>query len=72
LLAEVAPLSENAAALATAGLEALDYLESGRRAPRVWKEGKADVLRRARQPQAELRLAIVPAVRTLVESVKIN
>jgi len=72
LLAEVLPLSQNASAVAAAGLEALDYLESGRRAPRSWNEAKAGLLRRARPPQAELRLMIVAPVRTLVGAVKLD
>jgi hexosaminidase len=68
LLQEDIPLAENLAAVGTAGLEALDYLDSGKPAPPAWVTEKTAVLDRAWKPQAELLLMVVPSVRKLVEA----
>ncbi len=68
LLQEDIPLAENLAAVGSAGLEALDYLDSGKPAPQAWVTEKTAVLDRAWKPQAELLLMVVPPVRKLVES----
>jgi hexosaminidase len=68
LLQEDIPLAENLAAVGTAGLEALDYLDSGKPAPQAWITEKTAVLDRAWKPQAELLLMVVPSVRKLVEA----
>jgi len=67
LLAEDIPLAEDLSAVAGAGVEALDYLERGRTAPRRWIEEQHVLLDLAAKPHAELLLAIVPSVRTLVD-----
>jgi hexosaminidase len=66
LLRELEPVSENLAALAAAGLQALDYLESGRKPPESWAGEQTALLQRVDKPQAELLIMIVPGVRKLV------
>lgn len=67
LLREVAPLSEDLAALGAAGLEALDYLQSGKRPSDAWLKQQRALLERAQQPRAELLIMVVPPIRKLVE-----
>ena len=67
LLAEAAPVAEDVSALAAAGLEALDYLESGKAAPRDWRAKQQPLLDRCARPRVELIIAITPAIRKLVE-----
>jgi hexosaminidase len=68
LLQEDIPVAENLAAVGTAGLEALDYLDSGKPAPDNWVKDTTAMLDRAWRPQAELLLMVVPPVRKLVEA----
>jgi hexosaminidase len=72
LLKEAGPLSETVAAVAGAGLEALDYLESGKAATDDWKQERTTLLERARKPQAELLIMIIPAVQKLVEAASVS
>ncbi|MBI1983471.1 MAG: family 20 glycosylhydrolase [Acidobacteria bacterium] len=67
LLQEAVPLAEDVSALATAGLEALDYTEGGETAPKAWVEAQTELLARAENPRAELLIMIVPSIRKLVE-----
>ena len=68
LLEEALPLAEDVSALAAAGLQALDYLESGRPAPQAWVKDQQALLDRAARPRAELLIMIVPSIRKLVEA----
>ncbi|MFB3924367.1 MAG: beta-N-acetylhexosaminidase [Terriglobia bacterium] len=70
LLLEAIPLAEDIGALAAAGMVALDYLEAGRRAPEAWLKRQVSLLGRAEETRADLRIAIVPAVRKLVEAAR--
>ncbi len=65
LLTEIIPLSEDVAALADAGLQAIDYLEKGQKAPFVWMDGVVSLLNRPQLPEYELVLKIVPAIQEL-------
>lgn len=67
LLQEAVPLADDVAALATAGLQALDYLKSGAPAPKSWVDAQTALLDRAEKPRAELLIMIVPSIRKLVE-----
>jgi hexosaminidase len=66
LLRELEPVSENVAALAASGLEALEYLEHGRKPPHDWSRDQAALLQRADRPEAELLIMILPGVRKLI------
>jgi hexosaminidase len=68
LLQEAIPLAEDLSALATAGLEALDYVEAGKPAPQAWLDRQGALLDRAARPRAELLIMIVPSIRKLVEA----
>jgi len=68
LMKEAVPLSQNLAAVASVGLEALDYLNRGKSAPSEWKAAKLEFLQKAQQPQAQLLLMVVPSVQKLVEA----
>jgi hexosaminidase len=68
LLKEVAPLSETVAAVAGAGLKALDYIEAGKVPSDDWKKEQSTLLERAKRPQAELLIMIVPAIQKLVDA----
>ena len=66
LLKELAPVSQALASLAAAGLQALDYIDKGERAPTVWKVQTLAMVDQASQPQADLVIAVAPAVQILV------
>ncbi|MGH9430031.1 MAG: beta-N-acetylhexosaminidase [Terriglobia bacterium] len=67
LLEEDIPLAEEVTALAATGLEALNYLESGKRAPPAWASARRAWLGQASKPTAELAIAIVPSIQVLVD-----
>ena len=66
LLSELEPVSEKVAALAASGLQALDYLEAGRKPPQDWSQNQATLLQRGDRPEAELLIMILPGVRKLI------
>jgi hexosaminidase len=68
LLEEDIPLAEDLSLVAQAGLEALDYLETGKPAPEPWVKDQLTLLDLAAKPRAELLLMIVSPVRKLVEA----
>jgi hexosaminidase len=68
LLKEDIPLAEDLSLVARAGLEALDYLDTGKPAPESWVKDQLTLLDLAAKPRAELLLMIVPPVRKLVEA----
>lgn len=68
LLREVAPISEDLSRAGNIGLKALQYLESGERAPAQWLVEQTEDLKRMEQPKAEVVLAAVRPVRALIES----
>lgn len=67
LLREDIPVADDVAAVAQAGLEALDYLDSGKPAPASWVNEQLVVLDRADRPHAEMVIMIVAPIRKLVE-----
>jgi hexosaminidase len=68
LLKEVVPLSQDLSALAVAGLEALEYLDRGQRAPAAWKAQKLALVEEAKKPRAQLLLMVASPVGKLVEA----
>jgi hexosaminidase len=66
LLQEAVPLADEVSAVANAGLEALDYLESKRPPAPDWIDRQRALLKDAAKPRAELLIAIVPGVTKLV------
>ena len=67
-IAELAALSKNLSTLGAIGLQALDYLESGKRAPRDWVSQQTKLLEQMEKPEAEVKLAAVRTVRSLLGS----
>ncbi len=68
LLEEIGPLNDTVAELCSRGLQAMDYLESGQKAPEIWQKETADLLSRAEKPQAEMLPAFVGSIRKLAEA----
>ena len=66
LLREIEPLSDNVAALATAGLQAMDCLEFGRKPTESWIRDQAAFLKKVEKPEAECLIMIIPGVRKLI------
>ena len=67
-LKEIIPVSQDLAAVASAGLAAILYLEAGGKAPRAWHDQQLALLKEARKPKAEMLDMAVPPVQLLVES----
>jgi hexosaminidase len=68
LLKELAPVSQSLAWLGAAGLQALDYLDKGQRAPDAWKTQTLAMIDQAAKPQADVFIAVAPAVEVLVNA----
>jgi len=68
LLEEDIPLAKDVADLSAAGLQALDYISSGKPAPDSWATEQKALIDRARKPRAELLIMIAPAIQNLVEA----
>lgn len=68
LLKELVPVSQSLASLGAAGLQALEYLDKGEKAPDAWKMQTLAMIDQARKPQADLLIAVAPAVEILVEA----
>ena len=68
LLKELAPVSQSLASLGAAGLQALDYLDKGERASDAWKTQTLAMIDQAAKPQADLLIAVAPAVQLLVNA----
>lgn len=68
LLNEDAPLSKDAADLGAMGLQALDYLGSGKHAPPGWAERQRGRIEEAKRPRAELLIMIAPSIEKLVSA----
>ena len=68
LLKEIVPVSQDLSAVAASGLQALDYIDRGERAPDAWAQQQFALLQEAEKPKAQLLLMVAPAVQTLVEA----
>jgi hexosaminidase len=64
-LYSVANQSQDLSAISQFGLEALDYLKSGKSAPASWQEKAAKALERAQHFQAEVEIAVISPIRAL-------
>ncbi|HXJ95188.1 MAG TPA: family 20 glycosylhydrolase [Terriglobia bacterium] len=70
LLQEDIPLAQDVSALASAGLQALDYLDSGKPAPPGWVAEQLGLVERASKPRAEMLIMIAAPVGKLVEAAR--
>ena len=69
LLKEAVPLSQNLSTSAAAGLQALDYLSRGQRAPSQWATQQLSMLQQALKPgHAQLLLMVAAPVDSLVRA----
>ncbi|HEY1462782.1 MAG TPA: family 20 glycosylhydrolase [Terriglobales bacterium] len=68
LMKELAPVSQSLNDASNAGLQALDYFGQTANVPADWKTQQLSVLDAADKTQAQVTLAIVPAIRKLVEA----
>jgi hypothetical protein len=68
LVQEVVPLSHDLSALAAAGLQALDYLDRGEKAPEGWKTQQLSLAQSAIQPKAQLLLMVASPVQKLIQA----
>jgi hexosaminidase len=66
LLTEIVRLSQDLTAVAITGLQALDYMDRGERAPAAWATQQFALLEQAQKPKAQLLLMVVPSVQKLV------
>ena len=64
---EVMPVSQNLAALGTAGLQALDYLDRGEKAPDAWKSQQLAFIQQAIEPKAQVLLMVAGPVQKLIQ-----
>jgi hexosaminidase len=68
LLQEVLPVSKNLSALGAAGLQALDYLDRGEKAPEEWKTQQLAIVQQAFGPKGQVLLMVAPAVQKLIQA----
>ncbi len=68
LLAEDKPLSGDLAALAAAGLEALDSIDKNQPLPDAWRTGQLGVVERSMKPRANLLVMVAPPIQKLIEA----
>jgi len=69
LLAEVGPVSHNLHSVAVLGLQTMDLLESNRPPGEQWEQQAITILKNASEPHAEVEIAVIPIIKTLVETV---
>jgi hexosaminidase len=67
LMKEVIPVSQSLSTAATAGLQAMDYLDRGEHASDGWKTEQLAMLQQAEKPQAQLLIMVAPSIQKLVE-----
>jgi hexosaminidase len=68
LLKEVVPISQDLSSLGSAGLRAMDYLDSAQRAPADWASEQLGLVEQAKKPKAQLLLMIAPSVQKLIQA----
>jgi hexosaminidase len=67
-LQETLPISHDLSVLGAAGLEALDYMDRGEKAPDSWKSQQITLAQAAIQPRAQLILMIAAPVQKLIQA----
>ncbi len=67
LLVEAVPVAENLGRVAAIGLEAIDFVETGRTAPPDWAAPRRTTLGESKKAVAEVLLMAVPGVASLVD-----
>jgi hexosaminidase len=67
LVQEVLPVSQNLSALGAAGLQALDYLDRGEKAPDTWAEQQLALVQQSLQPKGQVLLMVAGPVQKLIQ-----
>jgi hexosaminidase len=70
LLALAEPRAQQLSGLANAGIEALNYLSKGIKAPAGWKQRHLALIEAAKKPQALVRFTFLPPLEELVNAVQ--
>jgi hexosaminidase len=68
LLKEIQPVFASVASLSSLGLEAIAYIERKESPSSEWRKNAALLIQQLEKPQAETMIAIVPAIKKLIES----
>jgi hexosaminidase len=68
LLKEAVPISQNLSALGAAGLQAMDYISTGRSPTPEWSKELLALTDSAKKPQAQLLLMVAPPIEKLVRA----
>jgi hexosaminidase len=68
ILAEDKPLSQDLAALAAAGLEALDSIDKNQPLPDSWRTEQLAVVDRSMKPRANLLVMVAPPIQKLIKA----
>jgi hexosaminidase len=68
LLQEVQPISQNLSSISASGLAALEYIDHGQSGSSDWLKQQLALLAEAQKPQAQLLLAVAPAIEKLVRA----
>ncbi len=68
ILAEDKPLSQDLAALAAAGLQALDSIDKNQPLPDAWRTEQLAVVDRSMKPRANLLVMVAPPIQRLIEA----
>jgi hexosaminidase len=66
LLKEIIPVAQDLSAVATGGLQAMDYIDRGERPPDAWAAQQFALLEQAQKPKAQLLLMVAPSVQKLI------
>jgi hexosaminidase len=66
VLLEAAPLSENLSALASAGLEAIQYIKDQKKPPAEWLQNKLIIVTHAGEQGGRCQLQVVDAIKKLI------
>jgi len=67
IVQEAAPVSQNLSALGAAGLQALDFLDRGEKAPDDWKTQQLALVQQAAEPKAQVLLVVAGPVQKLIQ-----
>jgi hexosaminidase len=70
MLAVALPRAQQLGPLALAGIEALNYLSKGTRAPKGWKQRNLELIQAAKKPEAIVRFTFISPLEELVTAVE--
>lgn len=68
VLKEIDTLSQDLSTVSKVGLEAIEYLKKGKKAPEKWIAESKAALAQAKKPRGQTELAILPTIEKLIKS----